>query len=287
MGLKLYAALEKAPFLRSYLWKLHFASVVLVQLPLLGMLSMVTGFAASVDRTVLPWLALGALAQFVALLVCFHWLFQPIRIASEALRTYLRTGEVPAIPTRYRDEAGILLRMVDRTLRSFQRERASLEVQAAEDPLTGLLNRRAVAERLAALGALDVDGQGATVALLDLDHFKRINDEFGHAAGDAALVQVAAYLRKGLRQEDLVCRWGGEEFLVYLRCPEYAGETLERLRRGIESLPFAFDGRPVPLTVSIGCADLLAGEDPAGAIRRADEALYEAKRAGRNRIVSS
>lgn len=286
MSLKLYQALDSASFLRSYLWKLYLTAVLVGQLPLSIAVVWLAGWRPlSIEHHALRILVLCILIDAVVLLLCLHQLFRPVQLASDALRTYLATGRVIPIPTRFRDEVGILLRMVDRTLRSFQRERASLEVQAVEDPLTGLPNRRGATSRMNELCAWPSDESIATLALLDLDHFKRINDEFGHPGGDAALVQVSRYLCQSLRRDDWVCRWGGEEFLLVIRGPGNDADVLERLRDGIQQLECAIDSRVFRLTVSVGFTRLSHGQDPADAIRRADEALYEAKRTGRNRVV--
>lgn len=286
MSLRLYQALDSASFLRSYLWKLYLTAVLVGQLPVSIAVVWLAGWRPlAIESGALRILVLCVLIDAVALLLCLHQLFRPVQLASDALHTYLATGRVIPIPTRFRDEVGILLRMVDRTLRSFQRERASLEVQATEDPLTGLPNRRGAMKRMNAPCALSSDESIATLALLDLDHFKRINDEFGHPGGDAALVRVSQFLAQSLRRDDWVCRWGGEEFLLVIRGPADHAEVLERLRDGLQQLECAIDGRVFRLTVSVGFTRLLQGQDPADAIRRADEALYEAKRSGRNRIV--
>lgn len=166
--------------------------------------------------------------------------------------------------------------------------RRGLEALANKDGLTGLMNRRYFMQ------AAEVELQRAqryrrpvTVAMADLDYFKKLNDTYGHAAGDAVLRAFAERVREALRQSDLVCRYGGEEFAFLF--PEIAtGETeklAERLRAGCADnqveLP---DGRRVNVTVSIGLAD--ASECPIEiALKHADEALYEAKRLGRNRVV--
>jgi diguanylate cyclase len=133
------------------------------------------------------------------------------------------------------------------------------------------------------------EGGSMAVLLCDLDHFKRINDTFGHPAGDAALVAVAAVLKKMCRAKDLCCRYGGEEFVVLMDGAggEEALAAAERVRLAVEALDFAVDGRPVPLTLSCGVASFpeLYIKTGAELILFADEALYEAKRSGRNRCL--
>ena len=166
--------------------------------------------------------------------------------------------------------------------------RRGLEALANKDGLTGLMNRRYFMQ------AAEVELQRAqryrrpvTVAMADLDFFKKLNDTYGHAAGDTVLRAFAERVRETLRQSDLVCRYGGEEFAFLF--PEIAtGETeklAERLRAGCADNEVALaDGRRVKVTVSIGLAD--ASECPIEiALKHADEALYEAKRLGRNRVA--
>ncbi len=167
-----------------------------------------------------------------------------------------------------------------------QGEQASrLNRLAATDPLTGLANRRLTLQQMDQLardGRLDL---APVVLLCDLDHFKQINDGWGHAMGDQVLVAVATALRASTRDADTVARWGGEEFLVVLPVTRdfEATELAERLRLRVEALQVADRHQcPVPVTLSIGIATLCAGETGASWLKRADEALYRAKADGRN-----
>ena len=170
-----------------------------------------------------------------------------------------------------------------------RRLREALEAEATRDPLTGLLNRRSLRTRAEdALEAARRGEEGLAVILADMDHFKRINDQHGHEAGDTVLRDVGQALSAGVRREDLVCRWGGEELLILLRdCPpEMAALRAEALRQAVASLYLDRRG-PVPqVTISIGVACIPADAgDLQDAVRRADAALYAAKAAGRNRIA--
>lgn len=156
---------------------------------------------------------------------------------------------------------------------------------ANNDGLTGLPNRRRATERLEVeLSRSQRYKNPMAVVLCDVDHFKQVNDRFGHNMGDEVLVQVARALQECLRQVDLVGRWGGEEFLVILPETELAGARIvgERLRRAVEALP-AFKDGPEHLTCSAGIA--VFDDDPTSAafVDRADQALYRAKEGGRNR----
>jgi diguanylate cyclase (GGDEF)-like protein len=149
------------------------------------------------------------------------------------------------------------------------------------DPLTGVLNRRGVdlvlPEQSAAILSL---------AMCDLDRFKMINDNYGHAAGDEVLRRVAHLLASVLRAGDGVIRWGGEEFVLALPGVELerARRIVERARSWVEREPIEVDGRRLPVTISVGVAERRPGESRAALIARADEALYAAKQAGRNRV---
>ncbi|MFJ2332219.1 GGDEF domain-containing protein [Pseudomonas helleri] len=163
-------------------------------------------------------------------------------------------------------------------------------LKALIDPLTGLPNRAAWSERLAhEVVQWQTHGTPLLIAMLDLDHFKRINDGYGHLAGDKVLKIIAAQLTKHLRPDDFVARFGGEEFVLLIpNTPLPEGlQLLEKLRAAIEACPFHFKGEPVTLTASIGVAPFALGERSEQVLKHADEALYRAKHKGRNAIEFS
>ena len=159
--------------------------------------------------------------------------------------------------------------------------------KALIDPLTGLPNRAAWNERLdQEISQWHQQGNSLLLAMLDLDHFKRINDNYGHLAGDKVLKIIATVLRKRLRGSDLIARFGGEEFVLLMPAtiPATGASLLEKLRAAIEACPFHFKGEPVTVTLSMGMTAFRPGEHSDAALKRADQALYRAKHAGRNRI---
>ncbi len=168
--------------------------------------------------------------------------------------------------------------------------RSHLEEQrekALRDSLTGLGNRAAWNERL----ELEVarwrrSGGNLLLAVLDIDHFKRVNDAYGHLAGDRVLKIIASVLRKRLRKTDFIARFGGEEFVLLLPdTEEEAGRQLtDTLRAGIESCPFHFKGERVQITTSVGLSAFRSGDSSERVFERADQALYRAKHGGRNRV---
>ncbi len=180
-----------------------------------------------------------------------------------------------------------LQRALTESNRELHAQRAELETLATSDPLTGLLNRRAF-DRLAEHDLALARRQGTALSLLmvDLDHFKAINDRFGHATGDEVLRVVAARMAGSVRKTDRVARFGGEEFVLLLpdTSRRNAAHLAEKLRAtvGAERVP----GLDAPLTASVGVACVAPGVavDLHALVRQADQALYRAKEAGRDRI---
>ena len=171
--------------------------------------------------------------------------------------------------------------------RQFRRSR-KLHRMAMTDPLTGIANRRHI-EELArrALAHASAHGEPLCMLVLDVDHFKGVNDAFGHAVGDQVLVRVAQACKQALRRFDMLGRMGGEEFLVVLpdTTLEVAMQIAERLRRKVESLPLANLAPGLQITASVGAAEAdHEADDLPELVRRADNAMYRAKDAGRNRV---
>lgn len=155
------------------------------------------------------------------------------------------------------------------------------------DPLTGLPNRAAWSERL----ELEVArrqryGGELLLAVLDIDHFKRVNDNYGHLAGDRVLKIIASELQKRLRKTDFMARFGGEEFVLLIPATPIEGgqQLLETLRDAVAACPFHFKGEPLTITCSAGLTEFRGNESSDAVFERADKALYRAKGEGRNRI---
>ncbi|MGE4407296.1 diguanylate cyclase [Pseudomonas sp.] len=168
--------------------------------------------------------------------------------------------------------------------------RGNLEMQrqkALQDALTGLPNRAAWNERFdLEFARWQRYGGELLLAVLDVDHFKRVNDGYGHLAGDRVLKIIGGELRKRLRKTDFIARFGGEEFVMLLPgTPPAAGQQLlEALRQAIAACPFHFKGERIQVTLSAGFSAFVDGDTPERAFERADQALYRAKDGGRNRI---
>jgi len=194
-------------------------------------------------------------------------------------------GELQCIPHVDADGNVIELIGVTRDISERKVFEAELRNLAVTDTLTGVWNRRHATELLTADLSARRPGQALSLLMLDIDHFKTINDTFGHQAGDHVLIEVASRLRRSLRGNDMVARWGGEEFVVLLRdCVlSDALRLAEDIRAAIAEVPFGTMGS---LTASFGVAEVRDGEDLTTWLGRADQALYRAKRSGRNEVVA-
>lgn len=163
----------------------------------------------------------------------------------------------------------------------------ALKEASTKDALTGIGNRRMLMDRLKAETArAQRMGRPLAVALLDVDRFKTVNDAWGHETGDRALVEIAAAVSGAIRDYDICGRWGGEEFMIIM--PEIGAHeavpVVERVREAVAALRVSTPGDPLSLSGSFGVAEWRPGEGISDTIRRADEAMYVAKHAGRNRL---
>ena len=196
-----------------------------------------------------------------------------------------------AVPSGRNDEIDLMHGELRRLLNQVEEQQVALERLATTDVLTGLSNRRVVLAALEhELAQARRHGLAPALVILDLDHFKQINDTRGHGAGDQVLSQLGGLIARTLRQTDRAGRYGGEEFLLVLPCTDLAGavELAEKLRRAIADEAVAIGaGASLNVTASFGVAVAEAAEDADALLARADAALYAAKHSGRNRVVTA
>ncbi|HEX9187163.1 MAG TPA: diguanylate cyclase, partial [Vicinamibacteria bacterium] len=215
----------------------------------------------------------------------------PLRARNRTLGALVLTGARGAFDASARRVLEILANQAAATIQLIKDKEQQRQL-AVRDGLTGLYNRRAFGELLlSAIANEDRRPQGSLgLAILDLDHFKKLNDTYGHPAGDAALRSLARLLGQHLRKGDVAARYGGEEFVVILpgHDEERSMGAADRLRSALHKHRFVFEGARIPLTASLGVAIWPAdGREPDALLAAADRALYAAKQAGRNRVVAS
>lgn len=182
------------------------------------------------------------------------------------------------------------IQVMELEAQTFRRHLEEQRRQAMLDSLTGLANRAGLQRRMEEEHERwQRYGGRLLLVVLDVDHFKSINDRFGHLAGDKVLRLIAQQLSRRLRKTDFIGRFGGEEFVILMPgvAPEQGATALEELRSGIEHTPFHFKNEPVPVTISIGYTEFREGDTLDSTFDRADQAMYRAKEDGRNRIVAA
>ena len=190
----------------------------------------------------------------------------------------IQVGTATILQFRYQDQRELQFHTLMQTFKT-------------HDPMTEAFNKRAfLMEIEKEVGFSRRHGQPLALIMFDLDHFKKVNDTYGHAAGDLVIRAVAQRVMQSMRKEDILARYGGEEFALIFRSTAIEGAFIvaERLRRGIEELEVTHNGRRIPCTVSVGVA--LLDENitrPTELIEAADERLYQTKRKGRNRTASA
>jgi diguanylate cyclase (GGDEF)-like protein/PAS domain S-box-containing protein len=217
--------------------------------------------------------------------VCLPLLAQGEMLGVWHLRRHPGSGAFPENQQQLAQAVGDSIALALSNLRL----RETLRQQSIRDPLTGLFNRRYLEESLTReLSRATRAGQPVSVILLDLDHFKRFNDTFGHAAGDHLLRELAKILQAHIRLSDIACRFGGEEFTLILpeASLEIAQQRAETLRRKVSELRLQYEGQPLgDVTLSLGVAAFPQhGRRNDDLLRSADEALYRAKGGGRNQV---
>jgi diguanylate cyclase (GGDEF)-like protein len=286
IALKTYKALDRL-FPSSFILKIFFIAFLGTHIPLLALFvydfSLNGGFVAHLDQlgAVLAATLVGTGLTFAGLCA----ILTPIGIAADSLEMYRRERRMPSLPTGFRDSAGRLLSSVQSLLTEVERLRESGERLAISDPLTGLMNRRGF-DRLAQAAHAEARERSLpmALALFDLDHFKKINDEFGHPAGDEALQAFADVLHVCVRSHDPVARIGGEEFAILISGG--AAAEIETVCEGVRRR-LSTQGDPAfRITTSIGVATLRPDESFRELYARADKALYLAKQNGRDRLMS-
>lgn len=221
--------------------------------------------------------SIAALIATLAAALLIAFLLAPVREVNRVLLRFARDRSVEGLPVHYSDELGQLMANTTRALISAGREVDAALVAAETDTLTGLMNRRGF-DRMVPPSLL------GSLLFVDIDHFKRINDEWGHAAGDSALVAAADAISASLRTKDVVARIGGEEFAVFVdeTVEARALEVAERVRIRVSETVSVLR-RPITVSIGVAVSDVAQPRDVM--LEVADAAVYRAKARGRNCVV--
>jgi len=290
--LRLYRILSRTPFPKSYVGKVFMMAFFGTHLPLLALLFYFARhrrFESGGTLRILSVTVPATLGGTALTLWAMYSLSAPTALASRALRRYLDSGELPDLPVGYTDRVGRLMSDVQYTIERLDEVVRSLGELATRDHLTGTYNRRAAEERLAEDVKRAEHGGVFSLALLDLDQLKPINDAYGHRAGDACVVHFAEVLDRNLRAGDWIARWGGDEFVVGMWNTQEGQPTkrvLERIAEDLRENPVVLpNDEETHLTFSAGTCRWRPDEDVRALVSRADVALYRAKAEGGSAIV--
>jgi diguanylate cyclase (GGDEF)-like protein len=293
-NLNTYALLSRLGFPKSYRGKIMLVAFLGMQAPLLA-----TTIYFVLGSAVDPGTALGALGLllataivgFAATLWALSGLLAPIRLTSRTVKAYLDDRRTSELPIGFGDEAGQLMADVRYAVEHLDSSIRSLEGLSATDHLTGIYNRRQGEKRLAEEAArIRRRGEVLTVAVVDVNDFKAINDTHGHQVGDACIRHVADVIRRNVRESDWLARWGGDEFVLALHETSPFAPTeaaLQRIVADLKNSPVRLQrGGELVLTVSVGAVRYSGEGDPRDLLDKADEAMYQAKREGRPWVLN-
>ncbi|SIQ59415.1 GGDEF domain-containing protein [Bosea sp. TND4EK4] len=274
-------------FRTSLLARAFAGGFVATHIPIIALMAYVaTGADVNAGAVLLVALLATVLGTGIAFLVMHH-LVAPIGFLAKDLRRYRQEGTLPALTKTRADDIGRLTDEIRDLIGALEDRMARLRRQAFSDSLTGLGNRRWLSENAATeIARAKRDRRPLSVIAFDLDHFKRVNDEYGHETGDEVLIAVAEAAKPVLRPYDLLARIGGEEFCAVLPATDQRGAHLiaERLRSEIAAIALAsLAGHRITASFGVHEAQLQT-QRFRDMLRQADQRLYEAKRAGRNRV---
>ena len=292
--LGIYALISKWGFPKTYRGKIMLVAFLGIHAPLLGAaLYLLLGSSVGLGEAlrILALLVAVTLVGTAATLLALGALLAPVRLTSSALKRYLDDGTKPDLPLGFSDEVGKLMADVRYAVEHLDSSIRSLEGLSGTDHLTDLPNRREGEERLANDIARARRGGGhLTVAVVDLDDFKTINDTHGHHAGDVCIRHVADVIGRSVREGDWLARWGGDEFVLALwddsvfASPEAVlGRINADLRRSPVRLP---GGEELLLSISVGAHRYAGEDDLRELLAKADGAMYQAKREGRAWVLA-
>jgi len=290
-NLRIYKFLSRFLFPKSYLGKIMIVAFFGIQVPLLTLIiysvfSNPLGYESIIR--ILVFTVIASLMGTAFTLYVLYYLLFPVTLASHNLREYITDKKMPDLPSFYKDEAGQLMADVQYTVSHIDKLIRSLEKTSTTDYLTGIDNRFAAEKRLKEDIARSNRGNNKmSLILLDLDDFKKINDQYGHDIGDFCLKHAVNIIKSHIRESDWMARWGGDEIMIMLFDSDelFASGVLERIIGVLDENSIPTTQGLIRLTISVGVSQFKQSYDMDTFFKKTDTALLEAKRRGKGQIV--
>lgn len=288
---KFYSLLSRLRFPKSYSGKvivlIHFG----ICLPLLSIMVYLLPFFSLSFILTLQILTIMLVVTILGSVVTLHAvrsLVSPLTLVSRALHDYILDKKMPNLPTHFTDEVGRLMEDVQLTVSHLDQLIQSLEKTSMTDHLTGAYNRHSGEKRLKEdISRVKRSGGTISLAMLDIDDFKHVNDQYGHHTGDICLMHLVKIIRGSIREGDLLVRWGGDEFMLILFNSDLqsSGKILERICLAVREQPKENTRGRIHLTLSVGMCQYNGKDDGEVFFKKADSALLLAKRLGKSQVV--
>ena len=285
-ALRWYRMLKMLPTPASFRWRMVLLAIFCSSTPLIVLAGYLFIFSSAepVNLWLIGSVALATLSAFFFLLIGLQACFEPMQEVRHALRGYLESGRLPNLPTSENDEPGLMMRDTQSALMKLHRSMHEIKELTLRDELTGLHNRRYLDEQLPSLidqGARY--GQTLIAVMIDIDGLKKVNDTWGHEAGDALLRFVSSLLLENTRRSDLVVRRSSDEFLLIMPQTSLvrARSVCRRIQTRCASAEWPVEVEGIPLSLSMGMASTAPGIKMVQLLEEADHQLYRAKALGK------
>lgn len=288
----LYSLLSQFPFPRSYSGKIILVTFLGIHAPLLISLSYLSAYCPfNFDSTIWTFsITLFAILIGTAFTsYVLNSLLSPISLISSTLREYVNGNKVPDLPTHFTDEVGRLMSDVQYAVSHLDGFIRSLEELSMTDYLTGVYNRYSGEKRLREdISRAKRAGNKISLAMLDIDNFKLINDKYGHDVGDLCLKHIVKVMEINIRKGDWLVRWGGDEFVLILfnSDKESAERIVERICLAVQEYPIHTSQGEINLMLSAGICQYNGQDNAEGLFKKADSALLLAKRLGKSQVIN-
>jgi len=292
IDISFYTLISKIKFLKSYCNKILLISIFAIQLPLLALIIYFVLYSNAPYELKIQILLITLSASILGGVITLYFIRQllsPVALTSHELRNYIESKKLTNLPIDYSDEIGKLMADIQYTVMHTDKLIKSLEKTAMMDYLTDVYNRFTGEKRLREdINRSVRSKEDMTIALVDLDNLKGLNDLYGHYTGDICLQKLVEIIKDNIRESDWISRWGGDEFLVVLFSSniDYSKSVFDRISKSLENLVIPTGMGDLRLSIGVGLNQYNGQDTEKELFRKADTALLEAKRRGESQIVS-